>query len=84
MRTHFFGEDVFFAHTGRDNFFARSGRRRNPNIEMPTDNEPIPVPANEEHEPPPDALPYHRGRPKDEPDPPPIREPDRNEQRRAA
>ncbi len=72
MRTHFFGESAFFAHTGR---------RNNPNIEMPTENEPFPIPPDEEHEPPPDAPPYHPGRPKNEPDPPPIREPGPDEPR---
>ena len=70
MRAHFFGESVFY---------ASAGRRHNPNIEMPTDDEPFPFPPDQEHSPPVDEPPDHPGTPEEQPDPPPIREPGPNE-----
>ena len=66
MRTHFFGESVFY--------LTASGRQ-NPNIEMPPEDEPLPIPPDQEHGPPVNEPPDHPGAPEDQPDPPPIREP---------
>ena len=70
MISHFFGESIFY---------ATEGRRHNPNIEMPTEDEPFPVPPDQEHGPPVDEAPGRPGKSEDQPDQPPIREPGPNE-----
>jgi hypothetical protein len=57
--------------------YVSKSRRENPNIEMPSDS--IPVPPDEEHGPPVEAPPRT---PDNQPDPPPIEEPDPDEPKR--
>lgn len=64
-KAYFFGEHCF-AH-------VMATSRENPNIEMPPDT--IPVLPDEEHGPPVETPPDQPGRPDNQPDPPPIREP---------
>jgi hypothetical protein len=59
--------------------FAYVLAKENRNIEMPPPDESIPILPDEEHEPPVDAPPDQPRRPEDQPDPPPIREPNPNE-----
>ena len=70
MRTHFFGENAFYAH---------AYLRGNPNIETPPDEKPFPIPPDQEHSPPVDEPPNKRDTPDGQPDPPPMREPGREE-----
>jgi hypothetical protein len=53
--------------------------RRNPNIEMPTDDGTFPVPPDQEHGPPIERPPDQPGTPENQPDPPPIKEPNPDE-----
>lgn len=66
MRTHFFGESPFYISTRG---------RNNPNIEMPTEDEPFPIPPDQEHGPPVNEPVRNPDAPEDQPDPTPIREP---------
>ena len=71
-KLYFYGETSFA--------FVIARERDNRNIEMPPpDPESIPILPDEEHEPPVDAPPDRPRRPEDQPDPPPIREPNPNE-----
>ena len=53
-------------------------REPNPNIELPTDEDSIPLPPDQEHGPPIETPPDQPGTPENQPDPPPIKEPDPN------
>jgi len=53
-------------------------REPNPNIEMPTDGDAVPLPPDQEHGPPIETPPGQPGTPENQPDPPPIKEPDPN------
>ena len=51
-------------------------REPNPNIEMPTDEDAVPLPPDQEHGPPIEIPPDQPGNPENQPAPPPIKEPD--------
>jgi hypothetical protein len=70
-RPYFFGE-AFSA-------YVTASLRENPNIEMPPDSGSIPLLPDEEHGPPVDEPPDQPRKPEDQPDPPPIREPNPSE-----
>lgn len=70
-KPYFFGESCFA--------YAVARERSNPDIELPPDSDSIPIIPDEERNPPVDAPPDQPRRPEDQPDPPPIREPDPNE-----
>jgi hypothetical protein len=70
-RAYFYGENCFA--------FAVARERDNRNIEMPPDSESIPIVPDEEHGPSIDIPPDHPGKREDQPDPPPIHEPDPSE-----
>jgi len=70
-RPYFFGE-AFSA-------YVAARLRENPNIEMPPDSGSIPLLPDEEHGPPVDEPPDQPRKPEDQPDPPPIREPNPSE-----
>jgi hypothetical protein len=54
-------------------------RRPNPNIEMPTDDWSVPLPPDQEHGPPIETPSDQPGRRENQPDPPPIKEPNPEE-----
>jgi hypothetical protein len=66
-KPYFFGETCFAYVIARE--------RDNRDIEMPPDSGSIPILPDEERFPPIDAPPDQPARPEDQPDPPPIREP---------
>jgi hypothetical protein len=68
---YFFGESCFAYVVARE--------RENRDIEMPPDSGSIPLLPDEEHDPPVDTPPDQPGTPEDQPDPPPIREPNPSE-----
>jgi hypothetical protein len=70
-KAYFFGESCFA--------YAVARARDNRDIEMPPDSGSIPILPDEERDPPVDAPPDQPRRPEDQPDPPPIREPNPNE-----
>jgi len=54
-------------------------RQPNPNIELPPDDTPIPLPPDQEHGPPIETPPDDPSSPENQPDPPPIDEPNPDE-----
>jgi hypothetical protein len=70
-RPYFFGESCFA--------YVVVRQRENRDIEMPSDSGSIPILPDEEHDPPVDAPPDGPRKPEDQPDPPPVREPNPTE-----
>jgi hypothetical protein len=67
----FYGEACFASVNARE--------RGNRNIEMPPPDSDIPLMPDEEHGPPIDTPPDQPGTPENQPDPPPIKEPNPSE-----
>ena len=70
-KAYFFGENCFAYVVARE--------RDNRNIDMPPDSNSLPIPPDEEHGPPIETPPDQPGKPEDQPDPAPIRDPNPSE-----